>query len=87
VPIDLDAANAAISGSREGLLAAGFTVECSDQDGRLLVNIRAQKGACEECLVPKRVLTAILERELGEGGVQVEGVEVVYPVEVHDELG
>ena len=84
--IDLNVVARAISGTREGLEASGFAIECADNEGRLLVTIRAGEGACAECLVPKRIFTSILRQELTEGGLSIESIEVVYPVEIHDEL-
>lgn len=84
--LDMEAVNRAIIGTREGLEASGFALDCTDQDGRLRLTIRALEGACEDCLVPKPVFTSILSRELGDGGVTVKGIDVVYPVEVGDSL-
>ena len=84
MPIDHTAVAAAISGTREGLAASGFAIDCDEQIGRLVFTVRAMAGACAECLVPKPVFAAILKQELGDGGIHVEALEVVYPVEVGD---
>ena len=86
MPIDLNAVSKAIFATREGLEASGFAIDCADQGGRLLFTIRALEGACEDCLVPKPVFTSILSRELADGGIAVDAIDVVYPVEVDDEL-
>lgn len=84
--IDLTAVAAAISGTREGLAASGYQIDCNEQTGRLVFTVRALADACEECLVPKPIFTSILRQELGEGGIQVEAIDVVYPVEIGDTL-
>ena len=65
--IDLTAVAAAISGTREGLAASGYQIDCNEQTGRLVFTVRALADACEECLVPKPIFTSILRQELGEG--------------------
>ena len=86
MPIDLIAVAAAISGTREGLAASGFEIDCDDQTGRLVFTVRAMAGACADCLVPKPVFAAILKQELGDGGIHVEALEVIYPVEAGDTI-
>ena len=83
--IDVDAVSNAISATREGLAASGFAIDCADQEGRLRFTVRALEGACEECLVPKPVFTSILSRELSDGGIEVDQIEVVYPIEMDGE--
>lgn len=84
--LDLISVATAISGTREGLAASGYEIDCDEKAGRLVFTVRALADACEECLVPKPVFTAILRQELGEGGIQVEAIDVVYPAEVGDAL-
>lgn len=81
MPLDLEAVRRATAGSREGLLASGFELDCSDSAGALRFTIRALPDACDECLVPKPVFTAILQQELNEAGLTVGGIELIYPVE------
>ena len=76
---DLDAVATAIIGTREGLEASGFAIDCTGQDERLVFTLRALEGACEDCLVPKAVFTSILARELADGGIAAAGIDVVYP--------
>lgn len=81
--LDLESVRRATAGSREGLLASGFELDCSDgPGGALRFTIRALPDACDECLVPKPVFTAILQQELKDAGLTVGGIELVYPVEV-----
>lgn len=84
--IDLTVVAAAISGTREGLAASGFEIDCAEQAGHLVFTVRALEGACEDCLVPKPIFASILKQELGDGGIHVEAFEVVYPVEVGNAL-
>jgi len=84
--MDLNAVCDAISGTRDGLDAAGFGIECADRGGRLLLTIQPREGACKECLVPKTIFASIVERELTDKGITVGGIDVVYPVEVGEDL-
>ena len=76
---DLNAVGTAITGTREGLEASGFAIDCTGQDERLVFTLRALEGACEDCLVPKAVFTSILARELANGGIATTAIDVVYP--------
>lgn len=82
--IDLSAADAAISATRKGLEASGFSVVCAGAGDVLTVSVLAGPDACAECLVPKAVLQSIVGGELAAGGVTVQGVEIVYPVDLAD---
>ena len=84
--IDLDAVSKAIEGTRAGLDAAGYSIACAETAGRLQLTIAARDGACEDCLVPKPVFTTIVQRELDDQGIQVAAIDVIYPVEIPDEL-
>lgn len=84
--VDLTVVATAISGTREGLAASGFEIDCNAQPGRLVFTVRALADACEDCLVPKPIFTAILRQELIDAGIQVEAIDVVYPAEVGDAL-
>lgn len=76
---DLAAADDAITETRKGLEASGFSVTCAQNDGVLTVSIAAGPDACAECLVPRPVLQSIIGNELAGRGVQVGGIEIVYP--------
>ena len=52
--------------------------EPSGQQGRLRVEIVAKENACEECLVPKDVLAAIVASKLP-AGVQLRSDDLIYP--------
>lgn len=82
--IDLAAVSAAIEGTRAGLDAAGFGIECDDREGRLFLVVQAKEGACEDCLVPKPVFASIVGKELSDAGLAITDFEVVYPVEAGD---
>lgn len=79
--IDLAAVSAAIEGTRVGLDAAGFGIECDDRGGRLVLVVQAKEGACEDCLVPKPVFASIVGKELSDAGLAITDFEVEYPVE------
>ena len=86
MPIDLAAADQAISETRKSLEASGFSVTCADEGGVLTLSLTAGPEACADCLVPRAVLELIVGRELAERGVQAGGVRVVYPADLapHD---
>jgi hypothetical protein len=85
--IDVLAADAAISATRKGLEASGFSVSCADRADTLTVSVRAGPDACAECLVPKPVLQSIIGGELAAQGIQVAGVEVIYPADLNNDVG
>ena len=87
MPIDLEAVRAAIEGTRNGLEAAGFDLDTSVRDGRLVLTILGGEAACAECLVPKPVMTAIVAAELNDKGLAVDRLEIIYPVEAGAESG
>jgi hypothetical protein len=47
----------------------------------LSLTIGANEGACEECLVPKSLFLQMVRDEMAAGGVKVDGIDVVYPVD------
>ena len=82
--IDLCAADAAISATKKGLEASGFSVVCAGRDDILTVSVLAGPDACAECLVPKAVLESIIGGELAAEGIEVRSVEIVYPTDLAD---
>jgi hypothetical protein len=82
--IDVSAVDAAISETRKGLEASGFSVACVGRGDILTVSILAGPDACAECLVPKAVLESIIGGELAGQGIEVRSVEVVYPAGLAD---
>jgi hypothetical protein len=80
--LDLNAVSAAITGTRDSLAASGYAIDCAeDQPGALTLTVRALDGACEECLVPKPIFSAILAQELAEGGIEVTALMLNYPLD------
>jgi hypothetical protein len=79
--IDLQAASSAIHQTRDGLAAAGYAIDVDAPAGELVFRVRAEPGACEDCLVPKPIFVDILGRELADAGISVPSFEVVYPLE------
>ncbi|HZV48217.1 MAG TPA: hypothetical protein VFD49_00405, partial [Candidatus Dormibacteraeota bacterium] len=63
---------------RESLEADGYRIEIREQAGRIGAQISATPEACEECLVPKTVLLAMLEQALRVPG---EAIDLAYPGE------
>jgi hypothetical protein len=79
--IDPEAASRAIHQTRDGLAAAGYAIDVEAPAGELVFSVRAQDGACEDCLVPKPIFVDILGRELADAGLQVASFQVVYPLD------
>jgi hypothetical protein len=77
--------NAAIAahleGFREGLVADGYDLLIDGfANGTAKLRITAGPDACEECLVPKKLMVSMLEESLRELA-DVRAVEVAYPGE------
>jgi hypothetical protein len=63
---------------RMTLEADGYGIDVSEEGPRLLARITATPEACADCLVPKPLMLAMLERELGVPGG---AIELSYPGE------
>ena len=50
---------------RAALEADGYLLDVSEEGERLEARVSAGPGACEDCLVPKPVLLAMLRQALG----------------------
>ena len=67
-----------LAGLRSALEADGYTLEVRERGDRLDASLTAAPGACADCLVPKPVFRAMLERALG---VPVASIDLRYPGE------
>jgi hypothetical protein len=65
---------------RQSLAAEGYQLEVRMRDDGAAVAIAAGPDACEDCLVPKDLMKAMLAPALG---VPAETIELAYPPEVH----
>jgi hypothetical protein len=63
---------------RVALEADGYLIEVREEDGRLDARISATAAACEDCLVPKPVMLAMLHQALG---VPEQSITLRYPGE------
>jgi hypothetical protein len=79
--MDVEAIGTALAATREGLDAAGFSLDLGERDGCLLVTVSAKVGACEECLVPKSLFLQMVRDEIADSGTRVDRIDVVYPVD------
>ena len=77
--MNLEAISASLAATREGLDAGHFSLELAERDGRLLLKVGARPEACAECLVPKSLFLQMVRDEIAEGGLEVGGIDVVYP--------
>ncbi len=80
--MDLAAINAAIAPTREGLQAANFGLDVVERNGRLVLAILVNGGACGDCLVPKSMFLRMVRDEIAEGGLSVKDIDVIYPVDL-----
>jgi hypothetical protein len=63
---------------RAALEADGYRLDVNERGERLEARISAGPGACEDCLVPKPVLLAMLRQALG---VPEQAIDLHYPGE------
>ncbi len=69
---------------RSSLAADGYFLELTEQGGRIGAIITAGPGTCEDCLVPKDLMRAILGQALGVDG---ETIDLSYPREAGSDRG
>jgi hypothetical protein len=69
---------------QDSLAADGYRLDLQQQDGRIGAVITAGPGTCEDCLVPKDLMRAILGQALGVDG---QAIELSYPNEAGGEPG
>jgi hypothetical protein len=67
-----------LSDLRAALEADGYLLDVREDGERLDARISATPAACEDCLVPKPVLLAMLQQALG---VPEEAIDLRYPGE------
>ncbi|MEP9382035.1 hypothetical protein [Nocardioides sp. KR10-350] len=63
---------------RRTMAADDYHLDVSVDDGSAAVSIKAGPDACEECLVPKSMMAAMLSPVLG---VEAEQITLTYPTE------
>jgi hypothetical protein len=63
------------------LEADGYRLETLEKDGRLQVQIAAGPDACEDCLVPKSMMQAMIADTLARFGVAPAMIDLRYPGE------
>lgn len=77
---------AALDDVAQMLASDGFVLTIDETEMRLTITVRAGPDACDECLVPKKVLAGIISGRLAgaEGGSASSARElvVVYPTEI-----
>lgn len=67
---------------RESLAADHYQMDFELLDGEARVRISAADDACEDCLVPKGVMRAMIAPALG---IDADRVAIAYPGEPHPE--
>lgn len=66
---------------RAALEADGYRLDVREEGDRLGARVSATPDACEDCLVPKRIMRAMLQQALG---VPEESIDLLYPGESAD---
>jgi hypothetical protein len=69
---------AGLQGLRSALEADGYTLDVRERGDRLDARVGATPEACADCLVPKPVFRAMLQRALG---VPEGSIDLSYPGE------
>jgi hypothetical protein len=65
----------------EGLEQDGYALAVAVRDTDVALRIVARPEACEECLVPKALMTALAFQALGDAGIAPARLEIAYPGE------
>jgi hypothetical protein len=78
-----DDVDASIEPLRAGLDADGYDMEIAAIDDKIRLRIVARDDACEDCLVPKEVMTRIIAAKLQDhqATVSPDDIEITYPVD------
>jgi len=78
---DVQAVEHALAGLRTGVQADGYDLHVeSVEDGVASVRIVAGPNACEECLVPKAIMTGTIRMSL-RSVPEIIGVHLRYPLD------
>lgn len=79
---DVELAVSALNPFASGLAADGYELEVSSPGGgRLAVEIVAGPDACEDCLIPKEMFTAMISSRLSSEGVAFSELTLAYPTD------
>jgi hypothetical protein len=71
----------ALAGLRTGIQADGYDLQVESVDnGVVRVRIVAGPNACEECLVPKSIMTGTIRMSL-RGLPEITSVQLAYPLD------
>jgi hypothetical protein len=77
---NVELAVSALNPFATGLAADGYALEVtSPETGRLRLEIVAGPDACEDCLIPKEMFTAMISTRLHSEGVAFSDLTLVYP--------
>jgi hypothetical protein len=63
---------------RTSLEADGYRLDVEERGERLAASVSATEQACEDCLVPKDLMKAMMEQALG---VPAQAIDLTYPGE------
>jgi hypothetical protein len=71
----------ALAGLRQAFAADGYDLQVEDiADGVARIRIVAGPDACEDCLVPKTIMSGLMQTSLA-GVPEVKQVELIYPTD------
>jgi hypothetical protein len=78
------AAAAALADLDAALRTDGYRLDVTEASSdRFEITVRAASEACDDCLVPKDVMSDIVTTALNRAGVNAVGVALVYPADAH----
>lgn len=78
---DTGALDAALDPMRQQLAVDGYGLRATPDGGVLEVEVFAQDGACEDCLIPKDLFGAMVDDQLQQAGLSFDDLRVSYPVD------
>jgi hypothetical protein len=80
--MDLKAISEALKPTRDGLEAAGFSLELAERNEQLVLTVVGGESACEDCLVPKSLFKQMAKDEISEAGLSATDLQILYPLDL-----
>lgn len=78
---DVGTVQVALNGVETMLRSDGYELRIEKQAETLTVIIDAQPDACEECLVPKSMMSSFISSALEKADLHVGTFELIYPTD------
>jgi hypothetical protein len=78
---DVTTLEAALQPVASALEADGYLLHARQDDGGVQIEIAAGPDACEDCLVPKSLMSRMIETTLTAAGISAPLVDLRYPAD------